>query len=116
MWITVSGIIISLVLSVVPRAGGNKMCSAGAPLNGGRCDFILSKSNSTAGQSCAISNGEACNADAAEIPFECILDRVMLFSGAHIDYFMMEPPACPRCRAIVTEKTLVEWDGGVEVN
>jgi hypothetical protein len=39
----------------------------------------------------------------------------MLFSGAHTDYLMLEPPACPRCKATVTEKTLVELDGGVEV-
>ena len=62
-----------------------------------------------------VASCEACNPDAAEIPFEVILDRVMLFSGAHTDYFMPEPPACPRCKAPVTEKTLVEWDGGIEV-
>jgi len=44
--------------------------------------------------------------------FECILDRV---SGAHTGYFMPEPRACPRCKATVSEKTLVEWDGGIEV-
>jgi hypothetical protein len=58
---------------------------------------------------------EACNPDAAEFPFECILDRVMLFSGVHTDYVMLEAPACPRCKATVTEKTLVELDGRVEV-
>ena len=63
-----------------------------------------------------VASCEACNPEAAEFPFECILDQVMLFSGVHTDYFMPEPPACPRCRATVTEKTLVEWDGGVEVN
>ena len=46
-----------------------------------------------------VSSCEACNPEAAEFPFECILDRVMLFSGVHTDYFMPEPPACPRCRA-----------------
>jgi hypothetical protein len=62
-----------------------------------------------------VSSCELWNPDAAEFPFECILDRVMLFSGAHTDYLMLEPPACPRCKATVTEKTLVELDGGVEV-
>ena len=62
-----------------------------------------------------VASCEACNADVAEFPFDCILDRVMLFSGVHTDYFMPEPPACPRCKATVTEKTLVEWDGGIEV-
>jgi hypothetical protein len=62
-----------------------------------------------------VASCEACNPDAAEFPFECILDRVMLFSGVHMDYLMLEPPACPRCKTTVNEKTLVEWDGGVEV-
>ena len=62
-----------------------------------------------------VASCEACNPDAAEFPFECILDRVMLFSGVHTDYFMLEPPVCPRCKGTVTERTLVAWDGGVEV-
>jgi hypothetical protein len=61
-----------------------------------------------------VASCEACNPD-ADWPFEVILDRVMLFIGVHTDYFMPEPPACPRCKATVTEKTLVEWDGGVEI-
>jgi hypothetical protein len=40
----------------------------------------------------------------------------MLFSGVHTDYFMPEPPVCPRCIQTVTEETLVEWDGGIEVS
>src|SRR5262249_39590294 len=59
-----------------------------------------------------VTSSEACNPD-ADWPFESILDSVMLFSGVHTDYFMPEPPACPRCKATVTEKTLVEWGGGV---
>jgi hypothetical protein len=55
-----------------------------------------------------VSSCEACNPEAAEFPFECILDRVMLFSGVHTDYFMEQPPACPLCKATITEKTLVE--------
>jgi hypothetical protein len=46
---------------------------------------------------------DVCNPDAAEFPFECILDRVMLFSGVHTDYFMPEPPVCPRCKSVVTD-------------
>jgi len=38
---------------------------------------------------------EACNRDAADWPFEAILDSVMLFSGVHTDYVMPEPPAWP---------------------
>ena len=62
-----------------------------------------------------VASCEACNPEAAEFPFECILDRVMLFSGVHTDYFMPDPPECPRCKATVMEKTLVEWEGGIEV-
>ena len=62
-----------------------------------------------------VASCEACNPDAAEIPFDNILDRVMLFSGVHTDYFMPEPAVCPRCKITVTEQTLLEWDGGVEV-
>ena len=57
-----------------------------------------------------VSSCELCNPDQAEWPFEAILDRVMLVSGIHTEYVMPEPPVCPRCRATVTEKTLVEWD------
>ncbi|OLC89501.1 MAG: hypothetical protein AUH86_25440 [Acidobacteria bacterium 13_1_40CM_4_58_4] len=59
---------------------------------------------------------ESCNPQGGEFPFECILDRIMLFSGVHTDYFMLKPPACPGCKTTVTEKTLVESDGGIEVN
>lgn len=62
-----------------------------------------------------IASCEACIPEAAEFPFECILDDVMQFSGVHMDYFMEEPPICSRCGATVNEKTLIEWDGGVEV-
>jgi hypothetical protein len=55
-----------------------------------------------------VASCEACNPDAAW-PFECDLDDVMLFSGVHTDYFMPQPPACPRCKATVTEKMLVDW-------
>src|SRR5262245_39989902 len=62
-----------------------------------------------------VASCEACNPEDAAFPFECVLDRVMMLSGVHTDYFIPEPPVCPRCHATVTEKTLVEWDGGVEV-
>ena len=55
---------------------------------------------------------ETCNPDDAEFRFEIILDRVLLFSGAATDYFMPELPLCPRCKRLVAERTLVEWDGG----
>jgi hypothetical protein len=63
-----------------------------------------------------VSSCEACRPEAAEFPFEWLIDDVMEFSGVHTDYLMEEPPACPRCGATVSQKTLVECDGGVEVN
>lgn len=61
-----------------------------------------------------VASCESCNPD-ADWPFDAILDRVMLFSGVHTDYVVVEPPVCPRCRHTVTEKTLVEWAGGIEI-
>jgi hypothetical protein len=62
-----------------------------------------------------IASCEACNPDAAKFPFECVLDRVMMLSGVNTDYFIAELPLCPRCRTAVRGKTLVEWDGGLEI-
>ena len=50
----------------------------------------------TQGALAQVASCETCNAEAAEFPFEIILDRVILFTGVHTDYFMPEPPACPR--------------------
>jgi hypothetical protein len=33
----------------------------------------------------------ACSPDAADFPFDCMLDQVMLLSRAHTDYFMPDP-------------------------
>jgi hypothetical protein len=53
--------------------------------------------------------------DEASLPFDVVLDQVMAFSGVHTDYFMPESPACPRCKSNLTEKTLIEWAGGIEL-
>src|SRR6266566_8522188 len=58
-----------------------------------------------------VASCEACAPETAEFPFDCILDRVMLFSGVHTDYLMPEPPVCSRCKTAVTQRTLVEWEG-----
>ena len=57
-----------------------------------------------------VASCEACNPD-ADWPFEAILDRVMLFSGVHTDYFMPELPKCSRCNATVTREDAgrLEW-------
>ena len=62
-----------------------------------------------------VASCENCNPDAADFPFECVLDRVTTRRGWETDYFMLQPPPCPRCKMPVTEKTLVECDSGIEV-
>ena len=60
----------------------------------------------------AISSCESCN-NAAELPFDWILDEITGCDGSTTDYFLTEPARCPRCGCSVIEKTLVEADGGV---
>jgi hypothetical protein len=60
----------------------------------------------------AISSCESCNTE-AELPFDWILDEVTGCDGANTDYFLTEPPRCPRCGCNIVEKTLVEADSGV---
>ena len=60
----------------------------------------------------AISSCEACNKD-AELPFDWILDEITGRDGSTTDYFLTETVRCPRCGCDVSEKTLVEADGGV---
>ena len=54
---------------------------------------------------------EACSND-AEIPFDYVLDWVTGLDPAVTDYVLSEPAKCPKCRADVTEKTLIEIDPG----
>jgi hypothetical protein len=61
-----------------------------------------------------VASCEACNPEAAEFPFEVILNRVMLFSGAHTDYFMPEPPA-PSMQRWTRRTLVVERDGALTV-
>jgi hypothetical protein len=49
-----------------------------------RCTVVFTVSSETARVAIAqVSSCEVCNPEGAEFPFECVLDRVMLFSGAH---------------------------------
>lgn len=73
--------------------------------------IVVSVDNLCAAQS-LIDGCEACSEE-AEIPFDWILDRVTGRKGSTTDYFLIEPAACPRCKGAITEKTLVQWDGGV---
>ena len=47
--------------------------------------------------------------DEAEIPLSWLLDDVTGRDGATIDYVLSEPLKCPRCMAVITEGTLVEF-------
>jgi hypothetical protein len=56
---------------------------------------------------------EQCNPDDAQFPFNIVLDSVLMFSGVHTDYVMLELGKCPRCDSGINEETLLEWDGGI---
>jgi hypothetical protein len=55
-----------------------------------------------------ISGCESCTED-AEIPLSRVMDGVTGRSGSVTDYVLSHPIRCPRCRAEITEETLVEW-------
>jgi hypothetical protein len=55
---------------------------------------------------------EKCNPD-AEIPFDWIL-RAFADAKDYVDYILPAPGLCPKCRAEIHEKTLVQPIGGSE--
>ena len=59
-----------------------------------------------------IDSCEACDPD-AEIPFDWLLKDVATEHG-YVDYILPEPARCPRCRAPIHEKTLVDPSGGTD--
>ena len=61
-----------------------------------------------------IGSCEACD-PGADIPFDWLLCGVASERG-YVDYIIPEPAQCPRCRAEVHEKTLVEPTGGVGID
>ena len=61
-----------------------------------------------------IESCEHCNPVGAEIPFDWILADVLDKRGP-FEFVMSESARCPNCRAELTEKTLVEPHGGIEV-
>jgi hypothetical protein len=60
-----------------------------------------------------ISGCEACSAD-AELPFDWILADTMNRPGM-FEFILATPVRSPLCHGLVTEKTLVDRVGGVEV-
>ena len=57
---------------------------------------------------------ERCRAQAVDIPFDWLLADVLDKHGP-FEFVMSESARCPNCRAELTEKTLVEPQGGIEV-
>jgi len=55
-----------------------------------------------------------CRADESDIPFDSILPDVL---GTHgpFEFVMSEPGRCPNCKGALSERALVEPQGGIEV-
>jgi len=62
-----------------------------------------------------IASCEKCKPDLAEILIESVLDEITGSNPASTTYFFLEPIPCPSCAEPITENSLVEWDGGVEL-
>jgi hypothetical protein len=61
-----------------------------------------------------IAGCERCRNDESDIPFSFVIADVLEKHGA-FEFILSEPGHCPNCRAELTEKTLVEPQGGIEV-
>jgi hypothetical protein len=54
-----------------------------------------------------IGSCERCNPERAQIPFDCIMDRLTVHDPATTDYILEKPAKCPRCGHDVVERTLI---------
>ena len=61
-----------------------------------------------------IAGCERCRNDESDIPFNFVIADVLEKHGA-FDFILSEAGRCPNCKAELTEKTLVEPQGGIEV-
>ena len=61
-----------------------------------------------------IAGCERCRNDESDIPFNLVIADVLEKHGA-FDFILSESGRCPNCRAELSEKTLVEPQGGIEV-
>jgi hypothetical protein len=61
-----------------------------------------------------IASCEHCRPGEADWLFSSVLDDMTGRTG-NVEYVMAEPAKCPNCRAEISEKTLVQLQGGVEV-
>jgi hypothetical protein len=62
-----------------------------------------------------ISGCQKCRPDEADLPLNYILANVLDKRGSY-EFVLTEVAHCPRCKAELSEQSLVEVDGGVEVN
>ena len=60
-----------------------------------------------------IAGCERCRNDESDIPFNLVIADVLEKHGA-FDFILSESGRCPNCRAELSEKTLVELQGGIE--
>ena len=61
-----------------------------------------------------IAGCERCREKHAELPFNCILADVLGKHGPY-EFILTEPGHCPSCKSELSETTLVEQQGGIEV-
>ena len=61
-----------------------------------------------------IAGCERCRNDESDIPFNFVIADVLEKHGA-FDFILSEAGRCPNCRGELSEKTLVEPQGGIEV-
>src|SRR5262245_51962126 len=61
-----------------------------------------------------IAGCERCRGDEAHVPFDWILADVLDKRGPY-EFVLSEVAHCPNCLGVITEKTLVEPQGGIEV-
>ena len=61
-----------------------------------------------------IAGCERCRNDESDIPFSFVIADVLEKHGA-FDFILSEAGHCPNCNGELTEKTLVEPQGGIEV-
>ena len=61
-----------------------------------------------------IAGCERCRNDESDIPFNFVIADVLEKHGA-FDFILAEPGHCPNCKAELSETTLVEPQGGIEV-
>jgi hypothetical protein len=53
---------------------------------------------------------ESCLPKSAQVPFDWLLDWLTNSDSSITDYLLPRPAVCPRCKAEILEKTLVDLD------